>query len=337
MTSAPARDQVRRVLGIDVGGSAIKLALIVDGTVATSDNTTTPRGGPEQVVQEIVALCQRFAPLDALGVAVPAVVDPIAGVVSVTPNLPGNWAGFALGPALEARAGQRVVLANDARCFALGELRLGSARGCRDVIFVTLGTGVGGAIAVDGEVYLGSNGLAGELGHQTIDPDGPLCGCGNRGCIETVASGSAVVAEAVRGLRQGVPSVLRQVWQEGRNPVTAADVAMTAAEGDTFAAKVIARAAHGLGIGLANLSAVLAPERIVIGGGFGQALGVLLKPLEKVLAEHLRLWPPCPLVGSPLGISAGAVGAALWAMEHDEQGHHVPKAKRVPAHRNTPT
>lgn len=310
-----------------MGGTAIKSALLVDGDVAGSDNATTPRGGPEQVVQEIVALYRRWAPLDALGVAVPAVVDPVAGVVSVAPNLPGNWAGFALGPALEARMGQHVVLANDARCFALGELRLGSARGCRDVIFVTLGTGVGGAVAVEGDIYLGSNGLAGELGHQTIDPEGMVCGCGNRGCVETVASGSAVVAATVRGLRQGVPSVLRATWQEGRNYLSAADVAMAAVEGDIFAAEVMARAAHGLGIGLANLSVVLAPERIVIGGGLGQALGVLLKPLEAVLAEHLHLWPPCPVVGSALGLLAGAVGAALWAMEHDGQCHHVPQLR----------
>lgn len=338
MSAAIAREASGRALGVDVGGSTIKWALLVDGTVVATDKVPTPEGGPELVVEEVGALYYQAAPLDALGVAVPAVVDPVIGVVSIVPNLPGDWSGFPLGAALEARVRQHVVLVNDARSFALAELRLGAGRGCCNAIFITLGTGVGGALAVHGQLYLGSNGKAGEFGHQTIDPDGLPCGCGNRGCIETVASAPAVVAATVRGLRQGKPSVLRSMWHEGERPLSAADVASASAEGDVLAGEVMARAANGLGVGLANLSVVLAPDRVVIGGGFGQALRVLLEPLEQVLAEHVRLWPPSPVVGNALGLYAGAVGAALWALESNDEDHRVWEQKKdLPVQGNTLT
>jgi len=313
----PVRSTVTspRMLGIDVGGSAIKWALLADGHVTDSGRVATPAGAPGLVVQALAAICEERADVDAVGVAMPGVVDTATGSVTTLPNLPGAWAGFPLAGILGERVGRLVALTNDARSFALAELRLGAAEGSRDALFVTLGTGVGGAVVIGGQLYLGSNGRAGELGHQTIDPDGLLCGCGNRGCVETVASAPAVVAAAMRGLLQGLPTCLRTPAKGGTGLVTAAEVADAAAKGDPFATEVIGRAAQALGIGLANLCNVLSPERIVIGGGFAQSLAVLRKPLESSLSEHVRMWPHCPVVGSTLGLYAGAIGAALWTHE----------------------
>ncbi len=313
MNELQARLQDTHALGVDIGGSSIKWAVLDKGVVAEQGVLPTPTGGPHSVAKVVLNLVRDRPDFDVVGVAVPGVVDPYSGTIRLVPNLPGNWAGTPFAQWLQESVGLPVSVANDARCFGMGELHFGAGRGARNVVFVTLGTGVGGAVAIDGQIYFSTSGLAGELGHQTVNPEGALCGCGNRGCVETLAGAPAVMAGVAQGLLHGFPSRLQALWQEtGRLP-DAKEIVQAAREGDRLAQEVLGRAARALGTGLANVCVVLAPDRIVVGGGLGQALDVLREPLEAVLSERVKVWAPAPIVPAGLGIHGGAIGAAIKA------------------------
>ena len=194
----------RRYLGIDVGGTSCKLAVLeVDGDragspprlLATATVPTGP-GGPGEVLDRLAAEGTRLAaehgPVAAAGAGVPGLFDEASGRTLFLPNLPAAWNGREFGRPLAGRLGVPTVLINDARAFTLAESRMGAAAGCSTVVCLTLGTGVGGGVVVDGRLRYGPHGRAGEVGHQVIDPNGPRCGCGNRGCVEAFAAGAAL-------------------------------------------------------------------------------------------------------------------------------------------------
>lgn len=191
-----------RHLGLDLGGTYVKWVVLEDGLVAAHGQTKTrAAAGPEAVIEKLIEAGRAAGPIDTVGIGVPGLFDDTAGTVTFLTNVPGKWKGRPLarlvGDALDAPA----RLINDARAFALAEWTLGAARGCDTAVFVAVGTGVGGGIVVGGAPHEGREGRAGELGHQTIDPDGPLCGCGNRGCLEAFVR-EALEAKDVR--RAGV-------------------------------------------------------------------------------------------------------------------------------------
>lgn len=306
-----------RSLGIDLGGSAMKWVLLADGEPTAEGRVPTPHDGAGSVLTAMVDLAGAAGAVDAAGVGVPGLYEP-DGTTTLLPNVPGAWEGFPLAPRLAEALAVPVSLCNDARAFTLAELRLGAGRGCRSLLALTLGTGVGGGVASAGRLHLGAHERGGEIGHQVVDPAGVRCGCGARGCAETVASAPAIVAAAARVVWQGVGSSLAEACGGDPTALTVERVAEQARVGDEHAADVMDRAGWALGVALANATTVLAPERIVIGGGVSSALDVLRPALERTLAERAHLPDLPPVVAAELGPRAGAIGAALWGLEPEE-------------------
>ena len=224
-------------------------------------------------------------------------VRPGAGTTRFLVNFPGGWHGTPVARPVGEALGLPAVLVNDARAFGLAELRLGAGRGARTMIGLTLGTGVGGVIAVDGRVHQGHDGTAGEIGHQTIEPDGPWCGCGNRGCLEAFARGDQDRGRVRDGDGRG-----------GGRPFRA---------GDERARAGLAEIGRYLGIGIANMITVITPERVVIGGGVAAAGHVLLEPVRAELRRRVRTTSldEVEVVTAELGTWAGAIGAAVHGAE----------------------
>ncbi|MBE1489681.1 ROK family protein [Plantactinospora soyae] len=300
------------VLGIDLGGTALKWAvrppdatardLIAHGSMPTGADRTAIVAAMTDLVHRVDVEHGR---VHAVGVGVPGHVDRATGVVRFLPNVSGDWGGFPLGAALRRDTGRPITVLNDARAFCLAELTMGAARGRRDALFLTLGTGVGGGVAVGGRLLVGSDDRLGEIGHLTYDRSGPRCGCGNRGCLELYASGPALV----RGLRE----------RTGRRPDSPRAVVAAADAGDGPAAEVLARAGRAIGETLASLCAVLPAEVAVIGGGVAAGLPALRPHIERALAERAEFIGPVAVVAAALGPMAGALGAALAASSHPDE------------------
>jgi glucokinase len=300
---------VSRHLGIDLGGTNIKVAVLErdgDGpprVVAIDAGATRAEEGPEAVIARLGALggaaMAAHGPVDTAGLGVPGLFDPREGRILLFPNLPGPWRGRRVVAPVSDALGMPVALVNDVRAFSLAEVRMGAARGCDTVVCMALGTGVGGGLIVGGRLHLGLDGSAGEIGHQTVVPDGPLCGCGNRGCVEAVASARAIA-------------------EDGGQPTVEAVIA-AAEDGDPRARAAVARAAGYLGIALANAIVILSPDRVVIGGGIAAAGEALLEPIRAEVRRRVWLAPAerIEIVPGELGSGAGAIGAALRGMEGD--------------------
>jgi glucokinase len=308
-----------RYLGIDVGGTYSKLAVLeVAGDpdppgdhpggppdppalVAAATIPTGPGGEPGEVVGRLAAagarLVAEHGPVAGAGAGVPGLFDDATGRIVLFPNLPPAWTGAAFREPLADRLGLPVALINDARAFTLAESRMGAAAGCPTVVCVTLGTGVGGGVVVDGRLRFGPSGRAGELGHQVIEVDGPPCGCGNRGCVEAFAAGAVLCRLGGRATPEAVFAA--------------------AAAGDGRAAGAVQAVIGRLAVGIANLVTVLWPERVVVGGGVAAAGDRLFGPLRAAVAAAAPLVDPAAyeIVPAALGPGAGAIGAALWAGE----------------------
>jgi len=299
MTAAP---QGKKYLGaVDLGGSKI-LSVIAEGDgrrVGEDRRTTSAREGPEVVLERIgVSLETALAnaglqqgDLTAVGICSPGPCDIDAGVICSAPNLPG-WRDVPICRYLEERLGAPALLENDANAAAVGEHVYGAGRGCRHLIYITVSTGIGGGLIIDGRLYRGATGLAGELGHMTIDPQGPVCGCGNHGCLEALASGTAIAARGQELVAQGGSSLLAELAQkQGR--LTAETVAQAAGQGDIACQEIIRRAGYYLGIGFASYVNIFNPQLIMIGGGVAKAGDLLLAPARaemeaRAMPEALR-------------------------------------------------
>jgi glucokinase len=297
-------------LGIDHGATNLKWAVVehAGGTWRTLDQGQTPTratDGPEAVIGRLIAIgttaSDRWPGIASLGIGVPGLFDPATGAYRFLVNTPGDWAGRPVAPPLAEALGVPVALINDARAFGLAELRLGAGRGVASIVGLTLGTGVGGVIAIDGRVILGHDGTAGELGHQTLDRDGPTCNCGNRGCLEAFARADRIAAAC------------------GTETAEAAVAAARA--GDAHALAGLAEVGRWLGIGIANMIVVVSPDRGVIGGGVAAAGDLLFAPIraelkQRVYTTDLDL---VEIVAAELGTLAGAIGAAVHGAEAADQ------------------
>jgi glucokinase len=256
--------------------------------------------GHEAVIERLIATFQakreREGPFVGMGVGTPGICDA-EGVVEIFTNLPGQWRGVPFLHLLKAGLAMPVTLINDARAFTLAEGRMGAGKGAQIVACMTLGTGIGGGLMIDGELFQGAHGIAGEIAHQTVMPDGPECGCRNRGCAEAMArsdvlcemAGKATVEEVFAGLDASDPSCIAAVEAAGRY----------------------------LGIAIANVVTFLGPHRIVIGGGIAAAGAAILDPIRASVYEHVTLAPheEIQIVPALLGSEAGAIGAALAAAD----------------------
>jgi glucokinase len=316
--------------GIDLGGTSIKAALAdPDGTLRAREVAPTEsHEGPASVIARMAALVERLlagvpedsrGPLLGVGVGVPGLVDVVTGVTQFLPNLPTQWRLCPVGALLAERLRCPVRLLNDARAATLGELRFGHGRDRpgATLVFFGLGTGVGGGVAIDGRLRLGPAGAAGELGHQTILPDGPACGCGSRGCLETLASGPAITAEGVRLMLSGLAPRLFDLTEGNIDRVTPREMLGAARAGDLLVQQALERAATYLGIAAANVTTALHPDLIVFGGGVAELGDVLLERVRQVLRDRVRLVPldNVRVERSLLGDQAGLVGAVALAQE----------------------
>lgn len=317
----------RLYAGIDLGGTTIGgvLADAAGNAVAEASIATESYGGPLAVLERIAALVEQMSraagvPAQAVGIGCPGLVDVARGVTRFFPNLPTQWRDVPAGEVLSRRLNCPVSLLNDVRTATLGELVFGHGRDVQTMAFFSLGTGVGGGLVIDGKLRLGPLGAAGELGHQTILPDGPLCGCGNRGCLEALASGPAMTAEGVRLMLAGQAPQLFEIVDGNAALVSPRTLAAAAQAGDPGACEAIARATEYLGIGVANVVTCLHPQLIVLGGGVAEMGELLLEPVRRIVRQRVGMFPPddVRIERSLLGARAGALGAVALAMRGAE-------------------
>ena len=308
------------VLAVDIGGSKILTAIFSESGEMKSRKVT-----PTEADEGVAAVIQRLnraisehleednieaAGLAGIGIACAGGIDTERGVVvTPSPNLP-DWYNVPLREEIEKRFGAPTAVLNDANAAALGEQRFGAGRGKKHLVLLTLGTGIGGGIVIDGKLYQGVCGAAGELGHMTVDESGPACGCGNTGCLEMLASGRAIAREAARRINAGEKSLLT-------GDITAEKVAIAAKEGDTLAKEVIGGAAHYLGVGLVNIVNIFSPEMIVLGGGMAEIGEILLGPAKELVKKRAFgiSARAVEIVTAQLGNEAGVYGAAAYARE----------------------
>jgi glucokinase len=327
--------KARYTVGVDLGATKIfTLVTLPDGREAASDRRPTlAHQGPQAVIGRIAdsvraalaAAGATEADLAAVAVVSPGPVDQVRGLVRNPPNLPG-WESVPVVQILKDALGVRVILENDADAAALGEHAFGAGRDFRNMIFITVSSGIGGGIIVDGRIYRGATGAAGEVGHMVLDEAGPACGCGQRGCLEALASGTAIAARAAALAAEGASPLLARLARESA-PLTAEAVQRAALEGDAVAQRVIGEAGHYLGLGLVNLVHVLNPNGIVIGGGVSHMGDLILEPAREVVRQ--RCFPLSQeglrIVAGVLGDRAGALGAIVALGEdRDERGAGAP-------------
>jgi glucokinase len=310
----------RIVFAADLGGTHLRAALVDQcGKIHAQLKHETPKDeSADHVVNSLTsafkALSAQLAtrtPIASAAIMVPGTVDKTNTIVVGAPNLP-SLDNFPLKAELEKRLHLPVLLENDANAAAVGEMWLGAARGYRSVICITLGTGVGGGIVLDGKLWRGADGSAGEIGHTTVEPfSGPTCKCGNRGCLEVFASATAIVRMAKENFSKYPNSQLRL---EG---LTALDVYNAGIAGDELSIKVFKTAGRYLGVGLSNLITLLGPEVIVIGGGGANGWQLFVDDMMEQI--HLRVFPShgknLKVVTAECGDNAGLVGAAKLAFD----------------------
>ena len=315
-------------IGIDLGGTKIAAAAVDVATGARNGALVIPTEadeGSDAVLQRMAGLVEdvcrsaglRREEVGGVGVGVPGVTDLEGGNTLFLPNLPGAWRGVPVVASLTRLTGYPTAMINDARAFVLAEATAGAGRGARTVVGLTLGTGIGGGIAIDGRVHLGLDGTAGEVGHQTIDPDGPPCGCGNRGCLEAHASGPAIAALGVKAVLQGLTTRIGTLVEHDLNRITPETIMRAAEAGDLVAREILERAGGYIGIGVSNLITVLSPDRVILGGGVASMGEWIFGPVGEMVQRRCRVTPleRVRIVPAELGGEAGVVGAAVWAAQ----------------------
>ena len=322
------------ILGIDLGGTKILTAVAnSQGKILSRDHSITPaKKGYEAVIRSILESAHRaleqaniaISALAAIGVGAPGISNPETGILFTSPNLPG-WRDVPLRDIMQERLGKKTFLINDANAAALGELYFGAARGARNFIYITISTGIGGGIIIDGKIYGGAIGVAGEVGHMTIDDDGPICNCGNRGCWETLASGTALAREAKHRIKEGVGTSILKYAEGDVERVTAQVIHNAAEQGDSLAKELIARTGYYVGVGLANLINIFNPELIVIGGGLSNIGDMLLEPAFEVAGEraYKEAFQTVRFASAELGRNSGVLGAAAFAIREIKRGEDL--------------
>ena len=314
------------VLAIDLGGTKVIAAIISDEgeMMAREYHRTLADEGPQPVIDQMLSVIDcllrvkdvDLSQLHSISVAAAGAIDTERGLVTLSPNLPG-WSNIPLRDIIKEKYGVNTFLINDASAAALGEHRFGAGRGVKSLIYLTVSTGIGGGIIINDKLYLGPCGSAGEIGHMTIDVNGPRCNCGNIGCWETLASGTAVAQEAIRRISRGERSSLTEIVEGKIENITAEKVGVAARGGDFLALDIIAKAAVYLGVGMVNLVNIFNPEMIVVGGGMVKMGDLLLAPARQVVwerafqvsAQAVRIIP------AQLGDDAGVLGAATFAFQ----------------------
>ena len=309
----------RAVIGVDLGGTNLRSAILTENgdILDKRKRATLASEGHQKVIQRLIdditalqaGAQARGIHIAAVGVGAPGVIHSDTGVVIKSPNFP-DWNEVPLKKKLEQGIGIPVFVENDANAAAFGEHRRGAGKDAGSLIFITLGTGVGGGIILNGGIWHGADGMAGEIGHMTILPDGRICGCGNHGCLEMYASSRGIIMSYSEALvREGV------VGPPGE--ITSEMIYDAAENGDQRAVAVMEQMGRSLGIGIANLINIFNPEMVVIGGGVREAWPLFIQAAKREILQRAFAFPAerTKLVPSVLGDDAGMVGAAAVAFQ----------------------
>jgi len=307
-------DNMSLTVAIDIGGTHIRVAAYEpNSTKPIAHNRTRSLADQPGVFDRLVQAVESIwsqEKVDAIGIASPGPLDPHTGTILDTPNIK-EWVNFPVGPRLSAHFGVPVYLDNDANMAGLAEWKYGAGRGHHDLVYLTISTGIGGGVISHDQLLQGFHGAGAELGHVIIDPNGPLCGCGKRGHIESFSSGPSIARYVNDQLKAGRRSSLRA------DPgLTAAQAADAALKGDALAISAFERAGHYLGIAVANYLAIFDPSILVFGGGVSQVGDLLFKPFEASLRRHVfhpHYLDDLVITKAALGDDAGLLGALALA------------------------
>ena len=315
-------------VGVDLGGTLLKAAIVDtdSGEITGLESVDTlAREGHDAVIVRMRDLIEDVirksgilkSQIGGVGIGVPGVLDLDRGLVLFLPNLHGTWPNVPLRQKIETGVGLPTHILNDVRSMTLGEWTFGAGRGVDTIACFAIGTGIGGGLVINGRLHLGIGGTGGELGHQSIDMNGPQCGCGSRGCLEVFASGPAIVAMGIKAVVQGLTTTIGEVVDYDLNRITPKTIYQAAIQGDEIAREIYERAGFYIGVAVSNTLAAVGPRKVVIGGGVAQAGDLLLEPIRKTVRERVFIMPvdEVEIVPAQLGPQAGMIGAALWASD----------------------
>ncbi|HNT53638.1 MAG TPA: ROK family protein [Anaerolineaceae bacterium] len=302
------------LIATDIGGTRLRVAVYPAGSTRPISQKRIPTSGEESSLERLKGLIAELWPTDgtvrAIAAAAPGYLDPTSGILFEAPNIPG-WENLPLRQELQDRFGVPVAIGNDANLAAMGEWRYGAGQGHHNLLFLTISTGIGGGAIVNDQLLQGHRGLAGEFGHVTVMQDGPLCGCGQRGHLEAVASGTGIAHWVAGQLAQGMSSTL-----SGNPTPSAREIAQAAEEGDNLCVQAFARAGYFLGQGLASFLHLLNPSIVILGGGVSRSGTLIMEPLHASLRQHLispEYLNDLVITTATLGDDAGLMGALALA------------------------
>lgn len=315
-------------IGCDLGGTNLRAAVVdVERGIVLAQQSvpTLAREGHDAVMHRMAELISNTITtagftsreISGVGIGVPGVLDMEKGETLFLPNLHGTWPHVPLRDVIYKLTGLPTALLNDARSITYGEWKFGAGQGVDTVALLAIGTGVGGGLIINGKLHLGIGGTAGELGHMTIDFNGPRCGCGNYGCLEAFASGPAIAAMGMKAVAQGLTTRIGEMCQYDLNRITPALITQAAQEGDPIAIDIYRQAGYYFGVAASILCASIGPRRIIVTGGVANAGKLLLEPMDKTMRERVFIMPAeqVEIVPGKLGDNAGVMGAACWAAD----------------------
>lgn len=306
-------------ISMDIGGTNIRAArMTLDGMIQARAHYPTPAHA-DDVIAKIHQAIEAVLPAQgarAIGICAPGPLDPFTGMVYRAPNVPG-WINFPLRERVESHFNIPTVIGNDANLAAMGEWKFGAGRGHADVLFLTISTGIGGGVIAGNRLVVGVHGLATELGHITVAPDGPVCGCGQRGHLEALASGPAIAQAARIRLKGGARSRILELVNGDTELVTAREVGQAAQEGDPFALTLLAEAGTYIGRAIADFLHIFNPSIVILGGGVGINAGkLLINPIRTAMRDRMmESVYDCELVLALLGDDVGLLGTLALAAE----------------------
>jgi len=318
-------------IGCDLGGTNIKVGVvdIQAGEVIHSRSIPTEsQSGHQSVLSRIAGLADSLieesgiprSDIAGMGVSLPGMLDLAQGKTIFLTNFPGHWRDVPVADYLHDQLDLPVSILNDARAITYGEYHFGAGKGVDRLACYTIGTGIGGGLIIDGELLLGFDGSAGELGHQTLDIHGPRCGCGNKGCLETFASGPAIASMGEKAVRQGLTTNIGEFVDYDLNKISPKILARAAESGDKIAQEIWDQAGHYLGTGIANVLVTVGPQLVILAGGVAQAGTLLLDPVRQAIQDRVYLMPKekVEITLGKLGRDAGILGMAMWAAKQQE-------------------
>jgi glucokinase len=319
---------MRAFVGVDLGGTNLRAGLVDcdSGAVLMLKSVPTlAREGHQAVMVRMADLIHATISsssiaqdqVEGIGIGVPGVLDLERGVVLFLPNLPGTWPNVALASVITEELGCPTFLLNDVRSITYGEWKFGAGQCVENMACYAIGTGVGGGLIINGRLHLGIGGTAGELGHQTINMDGPECGCGNRGCLEAYASGPAISALGIKAVIQGLTTNIGSLVAYDLNKITPEVILEAAKLGDKVANEIYEQVGVYLGVAIANTIVSFGPRKVIISGGLAAAGDILLGPIRRTIRERVRVMPVdhVEILAASLGSNAGVIGSALWAAQ----------------------